>query len=728
MARKKAVPAKGSSIAVRGDVNNSNIITGSNNIIHVLERAASTAELKEQADTLEQSRLKNALIDYVNKIKTQAESAEKGLDTKSPYKALLKYEITDSSLFFGRDTYIAELLECIKQNPLTVLHSESGAGKSSLLRAGIGPHLLAEGRLPLYIRPRETPVLQRSIKHALLPDLEQSPNLANASLRDFLRRVSKLLGKKWLVVIVDQFEEVFTLQTEEARMAFVKELAECVDDETLPVRWILSLRGEWFSQLAKFRPMIRNPFENSVLLNAFSKADAHQVIVEPALKRGIRYEDGLVDQIVTELAIKSDGPTDIFSAVANPNRMDGTEEEEISPPQLQLVCSEIFKRANKDTRLITTEMYRSLGGVETILQNYLDGVIDEKIAKEQVELAEKILVALVDNEGHRILRSKSQIQIELGFKVNVENLDRVLEQLAESRLLRVEDENEYELAHDYLANKIKLDPEIQKQKYVKELLEQKTKHFHRAGIKLSTEELTLVEEYLPTMALSDEEEVLIESSRRDSQIRRYLSLAGNMVVFAIGISLFVVTIVFLIRGMSLVAPQGYIALLWTSVILLGLVGANRGWAKELLLTFGLILSIAINKLVAFIPTVGALEEGNTSLFWIRLVITATLAFFGYQVVVSIQRLSARSTRERVQDFLFGAMLGGINGYLLFGSIWYYLHVMGYSTLGFVPPVPGTLVGDAALLVVNYLPPYLLDGVGLFFAVILVIVFVVVVYI
>ncbi len=54
--------------------------------------------------------------------------------------------------------------------------------------------------------------------------------------------------------------------------------------------------------------------------------------------------------------------------------------------------------------------------------------------------------------------------------------------------------------------------------------------------------------------------------------------------------------------------------------------------------------------------------------------------------------------------------------------------MGYSDLGFVPPAPGTLIGDAALLVVNYLPPYLFGGVGIFVAVVLILIFVVIVYI
>lgn len=722
------ISAKGTSIAVGGDVSYSNIINGSKNIINVIEKSASVAEMKKQADRLEQSHLKNALVEYVNKIKLQVELAEKGLDTKSPYKALLEYDITDSSLFFGRDVYIAELLDCIKRNPLTVLHSESGAGKSSLLRAGIGPHLLAEGRLPLYVRPRETPALGAVIKHMLLPQLEQSPNLAKASLRDFLRRVCNLLGKKWLVIIVDQFEEIFTLQSEEARMSFVKELAECLDTKDLPVRWIFSLRGEWFSQLAKFKSLGRSPFENSVFLSAFNKADAHQVIVEPASKRGVRYEDGLVDQIIIELATKSDDRPATFPALLLPQKINEHDEEEISPPQLQLVCSEIFKKADKDTRLITAEMYHALGGAEAILQNYLDRVVDDNILDEHVKLAEKVLVALVDDQGHRILRSRTQIQYELGIIDKAGDLNEVLKQLVDSHLLRQEEEGEYELAHDYLANKIKLDPEAQKKKFVKGLLEQKVKYFQREGIKLSSDELSLVEKYIPSKERSDDEVWLIEISKRATLRARYLSLAGYMVVFAIGVSLFVITIVFLIRGMSLVAPQGYIALLWTSVILLGLVGANRGWAKELLLTFGLILSIAINKLVEFIPIVGALEEGNTSLFWIRLVITATLAYFGYQAVVSIQRLSARSTRERVQDSLFGAVVGAMNGYLLFGSIWSYLHVMGYTALGFVPPVPGTLAGDIALLAIQYLPPQLFGGVGLFLGVVLIFIFVIVVYI
>ena len=80
---------------------------------------------------------------------------------------------------------------------------------------------------------------------------------------------------------------------------------------------------------------------------------------------------------------------------------------------------------------------------------------------------------------------------------------------------------------------------------------------------------------------------------------------------------------------------------WMYVILFAVIGALRGWAKELFVVFSVILALTTNHVLRrYIPLVEALPEDSTSLFWIRFMIVVTLVYFGYQTVVSIARLAA----------------------------------------------------------------------------------------
>jgi len=168
---------------------------------------------------------------------------------------------------------------------------------------------------------------------------------------------------------------------------------------------------------------------------------------------------------------------------------------------------------------------------------------------------------------------------------------------------------------------------------------------------------------------------------------------------------------------------------WMYVILFAIVGVMRGWAKELLVSFSVILALAvIHVLRQYIPIAQSLEENDVSLFWVRTIILLVLVYFGYQTVVSIPHLAARAARERLQDSLFGAILGGVNGYLISGTILYYMQLANYP----YPKVISAPADPAIVQTVNqmmlYMPPQLLGVPGIYFAIILAFVFVLVVYI
>jgi len=172
-----------------------------------------------------------------------------------------------------------------------------------------------------------------------------------------------------------------------------------------------------------------------------------------------------------------------------------------------------------------------------------------------------------------------------------------------------------------------------------------------------------------------------------------------------------------------------IYIFWMYVILFAVVGAMRGWAKELLVSFSVILALALNHVIRrYIPIAANLPETDASLFWVRTIILLVLVFFGYQTVISIPHLAAKSRTEKLQDTLFGAFLGALNGYLVAGSVLYYLHITDYSFQNVITKPTDPVMLEKLNQMMLYMPPQLLGEPGIYFAVILAMVFVLVVYI
>lgn len=481
----------GGQAVVGGDVVGRDKIV--NNIQNISQRALTAAEEAAREHSLETQRL----AEGVNALALQLQARAGDIaDTAagSPYKGLLEYRLGDSEIFFGRDRAIRELLDIVERGPLTILHSESGAGKTSLLQAGISSRVLGAGHLPLYLRPYNAdPAL--AVKRAFISDLGLTPMLATAPLRDFLRRVCAVIGPyTWLYVLLDQFEEFFTQLDESARPEFVNELAECIEDAGLNVRFALALRTEYFGSLANFRPRLRSPFENDYRLNRLSREEARQVIAEPAGRRGIKFEDGLIDTMLDDL-----GRT------------------EIAPPQTQLVCSTLYHELEPGETVITRAIYDREGGASGILRGHLERVLSRNLLLEHRTPARRLLESLITSEQRRAIRPRAELVAELGARgVAVETLDVILNQLVDSRLLRVHESESgmaYELAHDYLLKEIKLDPDVQSRKAAQELLEQEVRAYRRYKTLLTAERLAVIEQYYHDLQMTGEAEQLINESK-----------------------------------------------------------------------------------------------------------------------------------------------------------------------------------------------------------------------
>lgn len=172
------------------------------------------------------------------------------------------------------------------------------------------------------------------------------------------------------------------------------------------------------------------------------------------------------------------------------------------------------------------------------------------------------------------------------------------------------------------------------------------------------------------------------------------------------------------------------AFFWIMVIFFAIVGAMRGWAKELLVTFSVVLAFFILAVLDNFTGLTASVKEITR-FWVRVAMILLLAFFGYQTP-SIPRVASRGhfAREKLQDTLLGMLIGAFNGYLIVGSIWYFLDQAGYPYPNVIlPPDPNVPLGQQALNLLHYLPPrWLMTTPLIYFAVIVSFLFIIVVFI
>ena len=171
-----------------------------------------------------------------------------------------------------------------------------------------------------------------------------------------------------------------------------------------------------------------------------------------------------------------------------------------------------------------------------------------------------------------------------------------------------------------------------------------------------------------------------------------------------------------------------IYLFWMYVLLFAVIGAMRGWAKELMVIFSVVTSLAVNLLLEkYIPLVRDLDKASGSVFWIRTLILIALVYFGYQTV-SISRFASKAVRERLQDSMFGAVLGGFNGYLIAGSILFYIHMANYPYPDIISRAADPTIAAAVETMMKYMPPRFLGEPSIYFAVIIILIFIIVVYI
>ena len=509
-----------------GDIFNVGDITGSYTaigngaqvIVNQIEQALSAIEEMEKGVQVAENRLARAIqskIDNYIRLPTTV-----GAEAyRNPYRSLLNYRIEDSPYFYGRQEAIRKMLLRLDRNRLTVLQSDSGSGKTSLLQAGLAARLLAARHLPLYIRPHNEPP-HMAIKRSFLPDYTTLDELERfrddkMSLLGFLRRVTSYLGPRKLFIFLDQFEEFFNDLNSE-KEAFSQELQQCIDDPQLDVGWVLSLREEYFAKLRLFEAV--RPFENWYFLETFLVQEAREVITQPAQKMGVTYENNLVGRIIKDVS---------------------NDDDALMPVHVQLVCTTLFDERHElsDPAVISEGLYNrergegesKASGAKGILRSHLSRTMKQQMIGQERQLAFQVLRTLITSQKYRAQRSRKEILNELQAigdvsTVDESSFDDVLKNLENNHLIRTDEDDKgelnYELAHDYLLDEIEVDPQFQAIKFAQEILTQEVPFFIDRGVLLAEDKFNIVNSHREFLNLDEITLELLNKSEEHFEAER----------------------------------------------------------------------------------------------------------------------------------------------------------------------------------------------------------------
>lgn len=322
-------------------------------------------------------------------------------EPENPYKGLRAFQEADAGDFFGRDDLINRLMERLKETSsgsrfLAVI-GPSGSGKSSAVRAGLIPHL-RRGALTnsddwfyLQIIPGANPI--RELTDALLKIATKPPEGLLEQLqtdeRGLIRALDVILPlpDDEVVLLIDQFEEVFTLVTKEAeRTQFLNLLLTTINDPKSRLRVIITLRADMYDRPLLYPGIGELMSKRSETILPLSAGEIEEAIIGPATLHNLRFETGLVAAILTDV-----------------------KQQPGALPLLQYALTELFER--RDGFLMTRAGYQETGGVLGALASRADDLYEDTDSESQKAIRQMFLRLVTLGEGvedtrRRVLRSE----------------------------------------------------------------------------------------------------------------------------------------------------------------------------------------------------------------------------------------------------------------------------------------------------------------------------------
>jgi energy-coupling factor transporter ATP-binding protein EcfA2 len=350
-------------------------------------------------------------------------------DERSPYVGLAAFQIEDAHRFFGRERLIEDLVARLARQPFVAVFGASGSGKSSLLRAGLLPRWQAgTGQRPVALfTPGPHPLEECAI--ALSRITGEMPSTCQAELSTDRRGLHRIVrqalagqpGEVELMLVVDQFEEVFTLcHDQDERQRFIHALLAAVQAENSRCRVVLGIRADFYAHCTAFPELVEALRDSQVIVGSMTPAELRLAITQPAVRCGYAVETALL----TELVSQAGGQVGVL-------------------PLLSHALLETWRRRRGTT--LTLAGFQAAGGMDGALTQTAESVFGELSALRQ-QVAKNLMLRLtaVGEGTEDTKRRVTQAELDDSPDTQI-----VLDRLAQARLIAV-DRDTVEISHEAL--------------------------------------------------------------------------------------------------------------------------------------------------------------------------------------------------------------------------------------------------------------------------------------
>ena len=378
--------------------------------------------------------------DFFLASKSLITSIEEQSKAESPYQGLKPFSKETSKFFFGRDTVVELLKKQLQSSNFVLLAGASGSRKSSVVQAGLAPSLEEEGWHILEpVVPWVEPVrdLKHAITHQILKSADDITQVYSSIDANGLRAILKYLPKeKRTLMIVDQFEEIFTVCSEEnERRKFVDLLTEVNEFESSALAIVATIRADFIESCLSYKPLASSIQNQTVWIPPLEEKGLKSAITKPVETKQYEFEEGLPEIIIQQIG-----------------------QEKNFLPLLQFALTELWEQRDHDTRSLTLAHYIDLGGVLGALNRRAEEIFNNFQPKEKF-WAKRLFLKLVrtgmEGKDTRQRQSKQKILQISGQDLEEQRvLKKVVKRLTQERLIvsgkDVEGSAWIDLAHESL--------------------------------------------------------------------------------------------------------------------------------------------------------------------------------------------------------------------------------------------------------------------------------------
>ncbi|MGH9660227.1 MAG: protein kinase domain-containing protein, partial [Bryobacteraceae bacterium] len=334
-----------------------------------------------------------------------------GDESLRPYPGLAAFTERDADFFVGRELEIEAMWKKLRRPHLQALIGPSGAGKSSFLRAGLGASAPPGWRV-VFATPSNRPFA--ALAHVLAPELAGDAD-AVARLIDFEQPgVAIDVATRWrrhhdhALLVIDQFEELFTQNTDDVQGRFAAMLARLTLEADVHV--LLSMRDDFLFHCQRFESLAP-VFSELTAIGPPAGAALRRALVQPALKCGYRFED---ETMVDEM----------LAAVAG---------ERAALPLAAFAMSRLRETRDRERGLLTRAAYDAIGGVAGALAQHAEATLDS-IGQDRLPVVRELFRNLVTAQGTRATLERDELLSVFDDRTR-EQAAAVLEALVDARLL-----------------------------------------------------------------------------------------------------------------------------------------------------------------------------------------------------------------------------------------------------------------------------------------------------